>query len=110
MGYRSEICIAISNDIVIPENVNEALISVFTEPYITTKTTKYYYHDGIKWYSDMEGYEDITTIEDFISDNIDTEKVALLRIGEEYDDIQEYGAFWDFGIYLNRTITYPGNE
>tara|TARA_A100001011_G_C14173265_1_gene783496 strand:+ start:453 stop:821 length:369 start_codon:yes stop_codon:yes gene_type:complete len=53
--------------------------------------------DNIKWYPD----EDTRAIENFVSENY--ENARFLRIGEEYDDSDDYGEFAQCTIEIQRT-------
>ena len=58
---------------------------------------------GVKWYSDFEG---VAFVENFMAD-LDDEDYYFIRIGEDYDDIEVIGGFWDnpLGIQVMREIT-----
>lgn len=58
----------------------------------------------LKWYSD---YEDVQFVETFLK-SLDEDYYYFLRIGEDIDDTEEQGWFWDnpFGMRLERSIQF----
>ena len=53
--------------------------------------------DNIKWYDDS----DTKAIENFVHDNY--ENARFIRIGEEYDDSEDFGEFAQDSIQIQRT-------
>jgi hypothetical protein len=126
MGYRSQVVLAISKHLIpflmlkVSQNKEaEALVfnhaDEFDRDYQGDKSWLIRF-DAIKWY---ESYEDIQTIEKFISEacndeyefEIDgkpegsSEHIRFVKVGEESDDIELRGdGFWD--IYANTSICY----
>jgi hypothetical protein len=126
MGYRSQVVLAISKHLIpffmmkLSQNKEaEALVfkhaDGFDRDYQGDKSWLIRF-DAIKWY---ESYEDIQTIEKFISEacgdeyefEIDgkpegsSEHIRFVKVGEESDDIELRGdGFWD--IYANTSICY----
>ena len=126
MGYRSQVVLAISKHLTPfltlaasqhPET--EALVfkyhDVFNRDYQGDKSWLITW-DAIKWY---ESYEDIKTIERFVSEAIcdeyefevegnkelSSEHIRFVRVGEESGDIEMMGdGFWD--IYPSTHINY----
>ena len=62
-----------------------------------------WYWDYVKWY---DGYECVDFIESFLADCIPEEDYRLVRIGEDNDDVEERGDYWDAEIYVQRTISW----
>lgn len=64
-----------------------------------------YYWDAVKWYPD---YEDVGFIEAFIRDLADIDDYYFLRIGEDNDDTECGGGYWEnpFCMNLLRTINF----
>ena len=131
MGYRSEVVLAISKKM-----VPHFMVTMAQEPQIrelvfkhTDKLDQDYDGEGgwmmhwehIKWY---ESYPPIACIENFISDceseslegltlEDETEErereyshFRFVRLGEEFDDVEQKGEFcWD-SIHLERSVTF----
>ena len=59
---------------------------------------------GVKWYSDFEG---VAFVENFMAD-LEYTKYYFIRVGEDYDDIEVNGGFWDnpLGMRFARGITF----
>ncbi len=101
MGYRSEVAIALDNEYVdefrdiIKEHNME---SVFTEH--DQKSFMVFKTDSIKWNTN---YPEIEAIESFFNIVLD-EDYGFLRVGEDFDDIEEQGMPWDYGLSVRRTI------
>ena len=58
----------------------------------------------IKWYADFAA---VAFVENFMADLEDTE-YYFIRVGEDYDDIEVNGGFWDnpLGMRFARGITF----
>ena len=123
MGYRSQVILAVSKE-VMPQFMStmakspEARTLCFSE---ADRTVKDYEDPGgmlfcwghIKWY---DSYEEIQALQDFIewcqSEQIEVdgkevsadEYYRFVRIGEETDDNEVTG--WGFDIHIERTATY----
>ena len=124
MGYRSEVCIALTDDASrlfrtmlehLPEN-HEALSLVkdanrhrHSYPWTDQHKSKdvdcedKMYWDYVKWY---EGYECVDFVETFLSDCIPEEDYKFARVGEENDDVEERGEYWDAEVYIQRSISW----
>ena len=126
MGYRSQVVLAISKHLTpflmlkVSQNKEaEELVfkhaDNFDRDYDGDKSWLIQF-DAIKWY---ESYEDIQTIEKFISEacndeykfevegnkELSSEHIRFVKVGEESDDIELRGdGFWD--IYPNTSICY----
>ena len=126
MGYRSQVVLAISKHLTpflmlkVSQNKEaEELVfkhaDNFDRDYDGDKSWLIQF-DAIKWY---ESYEDIQTIEKFISEacndeykfevegnkELSSEHIRFVKVGEESDDIELRGdGFWD--IYPSTTINY----
>ena len=115
MGYRSEVVLAVNKEIM-PEFLahlatnDEAKSLVFSEH---CELNQDYEGEGhllvswtnIKWY---EVYPDVDVIEKFTCEmDADTDKGEMfrfVRVGEDYDDIEQRG--YGFDIFVNRSIDY----
>ena len=127
MGYRSEVVLAISKQI-----MPHFLAVLAKEP--ETRPLIFKHHDhldqnynnegtllvtwgGIKWY---DSYPEIQAINDFIqeleSDEVEGfdlpkgewqgEHVRFVRLGENYDDCEERGELCGFDIHVERSLSY----
>ena len=123
MGYRSEVCIGLTDDASrlfrtildhIPEGheihalVNDASTmanQVWSDQHKKPEgdCEDKLYWDSIKWY---EGFEDVDFIENFLSECLSEEEYRFVRIGEESDDVEERGEFYDSDIYVHRSISW----
>ena len=122
MGYRSEVVIAVSKDLM------PHFLGVFAES-PDTRTMVFKDHDymnenydgeetfivswsGIKWY---EGYPEVDALNDFI-DNCEGDDIKgleepwdhfrFLRLGEDSNDMVEKGYLHDCDICLHRSISF----
>jgi len=110
MGYRSDVCFGMNDDVwaalkVYVELINNKeltdLVWLHVETSFDENNNKLFW-SGIKWY---EGYEDIDHICRFINQlNDSNSEFGFLRIGEDSDDFDELGDPCEFDIFLNRTI------
>ena len=115
MGYRSEVVLAVDKKLM-PEFLahlatnDEAKTMVFADHDHLDQDYCGEGHllvtwDSIKWYSD---YPEVNVIEKFISemdeDEDKGEMFRFVRIGENFDDIENRG--WGFDIFVNRSIDY----
>lgn len=109
MGYRSDLVFGVSKrlkaECLLTGKWPELLDS---EPDSTSDTHFYYEVNSYKWY---DAYPEVIEMTKFLSeyeDSIHDElpDIAGIRIGEETDDIEEFGMPWELGICIERTITY----
>ena len=124
MGYRSETCLGLTDDAMrlfrtllehLPEDHEiHALLRDATTYYHTGdwgnkhKTTHVdcgdkFYWEYVKWY---ESFEDVQFIESFMVDCILPDDYRFVRIGEEEDDIDQHGEYYDAEIYVRRSISW----
>lgn len=63
-----------------------------------------FFWSGTKWYAD---FEEVAFVENFMAD-LEYEDYYFIRVGEDYDDIEVNGGFWDnpLGMCLVRGITF----
>ncbi len=122
MGYRSEVCIALTDSAArllktvmnhLPED-HEALhllredqatfIDITPADILNTDfdcDSKIYF-ESIKWY---QSHEDVAFIEDFLQ-QLDEEDYLLTRIGEDTDDTEVTGGYWDSEVRISRSIEW----
>jgi len=123
MGYRSEVCIGMTDDASrlfrtmldhLPDNHEaKALVkdasSLRHQPWgdrhkkTDTDCEDKLYWECVKWY---EGFECVDFVESFITDCVPEEDYRFVRIGEANDDVEERGDYWDSDICVHRTISW----
>ena len=104
MGYRSDLVIAITKEMLAQDLIEPFIPNVIKE--LSTSSTQnaiYYFIEGWKWY---ESYPEVQEIESWFDTMLDKDFGAM-RIGENDDDIQTWGNPYDFEIYLSRSISAP---
>ena len=116
MGYRSDVAIAIHKD-QIGEfltflNTTELMAEIFGDmsDFHLDKDYQEEGHwlftvSGIKWYS---SYKDIQMFEKFFDamdeDEKTDNKYRFVRIGEQNDDVEERGDWWNSELHVKREI------
>ncbi|MBD5416515.1 MAG: hypothetical protein HDR50_02345 [Desulfovibrio sp.] len=119
MGYRSEVGLALTKKGV--ENLKQRLANPELSQEIREVVREFFdcadkhakdeedgqeawYWDYRKWYM---GFPEVDFIEQLLSELPD-EDFRFIRIGEDYDDTEMRGGFWDdpFGMELTRSITF----
>ena len=119
MGYRSEVAIAIHKDLqgefLTFLNTEELMAQIFGDM-SDFNLDKDYQGEGhwlftcnsVKWYTNFDDYKDIQMFEDFMNamDEKDDhqEKYRFLRIGEEIEDIEYRGDWWESELFVRREI------
>ena len=77
-------------------------------PYFTTTNNDedlilYFGVRGKLYWDYYKSYENLI---DFLQEsNIDIKNYGFISIGEEYEDVQFYGYYYDYGLEYNRNIT-----
>lgn len=126
MGYRSDVGLALTKkgletlnaklaEESVSEDVRESvkrLLSHTDEHYSDAASgAEVWYWEWIKWYDCCPaGYQDICFITDTLKE-MDDEDYRFIRIGEEYDDTEVSGGFWenpfDFELTRGMTLSAP---
>ena len=118
MGYRSDVGLALSKtgairlqeklkaldkDSEIFFNVTEFLECACKHQKHEETGSELYLWEYLKWY---DNYSDVRFIEDLINE-LEWEDFLFLRLGEDMNDNEEKGSFWDnpFQLSILRTIT-----
>ena len=96
MGYRSQVIVAVKKSL-LKDNSEILQLLMESDEASQTKTMAYFLFHDAKWY---EHYPSNQKIENFIADN--EEYCAIVRIGEDYGDIQEIGNTYDLGLRIER--------
>lgn len=116
MGYRSEVAIALTSEAAnklfvlqefcpeLKELINDAdEASHFDKESIDKGFDVKLYWNHIKWY---DSYTEIQQMETFLYQILDDDSdYLLLRIGEETDDMETQGHFWESDMYIQRSIS-----
>lgn len=113
VGYRSNVALALTSDaamvlMTLCEHEPELRSLVadadeqigWDQPPGADEVVKLMWQD-IKWYSGH--HTDINMLEAFMH-NTEAIEWYFLRIGEEPDDVQTEGEFWESDMYIQRTI------
>lgn len=122
MGYRSDVGIALTKkgiamlqDKLASQEISEELrarvkeLLAHADRHYTDASSgaEVWYWEWIKWYDCYPvGYQDISFIMDALNE-LDDEDYRFIRIGEEYDDTEVSGGFWEnpFDFELTRSMT-----
>lgn len=118
MGYRSDAALAVKGNALckfrkklaeLPEKERGEIAPLFNEwadKHFSEIDGECWFWSDIKWYTGWpEHYPDIDFV-DKVLDESDEEDYYFVRFGEEYDDNEIRGLWWDnpFGITLCREI------
>ena len=118
MGYRSDVGLTLTKEAVLTLHhktrkmdknsaAYQSVIDMLTYPEKhhtdTDSGAEVYLWNSLKWY---HGYPEIDFFEELM-DILDPEQYLFCRIGENLDDAEERGCFWDnsFNLGILRTIT-----
>lgn len=105
MGYRSEVVVKFSekaSEVVkgfykMDKQIKELIDAAdFCDDFSSIHWTY------IKWY---DSYEDITAFMDML-DQIGDENYGMIRLGDDFDDMEYYGDPPSFDMYVNRSIEW----
>ena len=119
MGYRSDIAIAIHKDLqgdfLTFLNTEKLMADIFGERSCFNLDKDYkgkghwlFTASSIKWYSTWDEYADIQMFEKFMDamteDEDKEEKFRFIRLGEETDDNEVRGGWYEADLYVKRQI------
>jgi hypothetical protein len=122
MGYRSDVGLALTRQGVatlheklaarevsedLRASVKKLLAHAHRHYTDAASGAEVWYWEWIKWYDCYPcGYQDICFIMDTLKE-LDDEDYRFIRIGEDYDDTEVRGSFWDnpFDFELTRGMT-----
>ena len=115
MGYRSLAGICLAQDALnqldakiqtLPQPLQEEVRSLFEDSEFTREEEgdRAWYWEGFKWYSSDP---DLAFLAGYLAD-LDDEQYLCIRVGENLDDVEYRGRFWDnpFGMCLTRGIGF----
>ena len=117
MGYYSDVALALkgrslkqfkSKLAATTEKTRKDIMVLFDNPdkYLTEDDSECWFWKDVKWYTNWpEYYPDVDFVDKFLEEAED-EEFYFVRTGEEYDDNEIRGYWWDnpFGITLCREI------
>tara|TARA_R100000742_G_C4264910_1_gene82868 strand:+ start:117 stop:494 length:378 start_codon:yes stop_codon:yes gene_type:complete len=125
MGYRSEVVIVVprksKQDIldIIPEEDWDRVSDSPKDDYGNEEETTLFYYSAVKWYprlvssidgeTILGGYDAVTKVMDYLTALDETKgssKYAFLRSGEDFEDVEELGDPYKYGVYLNKSIDF----
>lgn len=122
MGYRSDVCVAMTDSATrlmktiishLPEEhevhyllqADDGDFKDITPSHIANQDhdcgSKMYF-EHVKWY---ETFEDVGLIEAVLA-SIDDEEWLITRVGEEQNDIEQTGGYYDSDVYVSRSIQW----
>ena len=123
MGYRSDVAIAIHKDLqgdfLTFLNTEQLMAEIFGDR-SDFDLDKDYLGEGhwlfsaedIKWYATWDEFADIQMFEKFMDAMEEVvekrEKYRFIRIGEEIEDIEYRGDWWESNLGVSRRITTGG--
>ena len=107
MGYRSDICIAIDNEVKAWALIADNWPSLLNEADKTENDTDatFFWMEGWKWYESYSEVEEVMKFFTAIDKQFETKVAyAFVRIGEDPDDTEVHGGLATFGLELCRAI------
>jgi len=117
MGYRSDVAFILSDKAskLFNKSLKElseedkkdvqTLLNSADEHYVHESGAELWYWTWVKWYSE---YKSVSFIENFINIDIKNDEYLLLILGEEIQDINESGSYYDnpFDACIERSIRF----
>ena len=118
MGYRSDVALAMTGKTLetfrqkiteLPEQTRkevEPLLNEWADKHLTEDGSECWFWKDLKWYTGWpEHYLDIDFVDKFL-DEADDEEFYFVRVGEDYDDNEIDGLWWDnpFNISFCREL------
>jgi len=107
MGYRSEVCLVLSEEADQLFQINIKMIPAlkdFVKGAENSSDRRYYWCD-VKWY---EGYEEVDSVNSFMNflEETDYDHYGFIRIGEEMNDVVELGTPSQYDMFVSRSISW----
>tara|TARA_R100001082_G_scaffold83489_1_gene50251 strand:+ start:427 stop:804 length:378 start_codon:yes stop_codon:yes gene_type:complete len=125
MGYRSEVVIVVPRKNkktilnIIPEEEWDRVYDSSNDDYGNKEKTTLFYLSAVKWYSRtvsstneetiLNGYDEVNKVMDYLEilDEVEgNSKYAFVRSGEDFNDVEELGDPYKYGIYINKSIDF----
>lgn len=111
MGYRSDVVIALQRHFLARNLVTNELPSFLLEhPHQIINGAAYWNIEQIKWYEEFEDIKEVITYFRTLDAVATPSPYGAVRIGENIDDIEEFGEPHEFGIYVERYIDSPWRQ
>ena len=109
MGYRSEVVVKFSDNAVkvvkkfyeLDKQIKELIDD--SENSTGWEQIQALHWDWIKWYED--GDEAIAAFIDML-DQLGDENYGMIRVGDNFDDVEYYGNTCNFNMYVERNIQW----
>lgn len=107
MGYRSEVAFVVKrsafNDMWKIDPVTMAAVTEYADSVTKCEDSVLVLWNDIKWYTDTE----IGKFENLMN-NLENDDYHFLRLGEDYNDSEEQGGYWDnpFDTRISRSLDY----
>ena len=109
MGYRSDIVIALKQEVItrnlLTNEIPKQVLENFNrkdENADNSSPVYYYYLNGFKWYTE---YPEVLAVEDWFN-SMDYEEFGAMRLGEDYGDVEYWGNPTEFNIYFRQHIEF----
>jgi len=102
MGYRSEIyvkakasCLFELTEALEKADLKDYCKLIVEEDIISLRIS------NVKWYT---GYKDVDIMDTIFHKLANENKLGLIRLGEDREDVEEIGNPWDFDMYVSITV------
>lgn len=109
MGYRSEVGFVIAKKPgrEIPD-FNKVEPDFTFDSILENDEAVFYYCNHVKWYDNQTDYPLVNTVEEYLDSIEDDADYMFIRIGEDAEDLETKGNFWDnpFGFSYVRKIVF----
>ena len=104
MGYRSEVVIALTNDLK-DSSPLPAWVEEQSDDIIISKDYTIFVINSIKWYPEV--FEDVKAVEDWFSkmDEFNQDDYGAIILGEDFGDVTYHGTPYNFNIYPIQSIS-----
>lgn len=107
MGYRSEVVLVVSREGLsklyqqIPDAMRE--VSQYADSFCQKDDAYFLKWEYIKWY---DSFSEIAALESALVNDLENDQYHFLRLGEEDDDVEQHGSFWDnpFDTRISRMV------
>ena len=99
MGYRSDVHIAITKRALTTLTVAGYDVGILSKLSVSNTTHNHYIHyymENLKWYDMFQDVQSVNSLFDFLQDNGDEAEYAFVRFGEDFDDTEVSGDYWEF--------------
>lgn len=104
MGYRSNIYIAISKEVLLKTIIADNLPKLLAEVDPIKMPNAYYYEcHQYKWYS---GYPAVDEVDTFLA-NLEDKEYGFIIVGDDTNDIETKGCPWEYDLKITRKIHKP---